>query len=96
MGSTYLLQTLINSNNEGIVGDIPESSMIKGVFKDVFCKELPGRIGYTGKSKHAIDVIVDSKPTYSRAYRMSIDDRRELERQINEFMQRFSYFTEVS
>lgn len=76
----------VNGDNEGIVGEVPESSMIKEEFKDVFCTELPGRIDYTGKIKHAIDVIADSKPTYSRAYRMSIDDRRELERQINELI----------
>ena len=52
----------------------------------MFCKGLTGRINYTNKIKHTTDVFVHLKTTYYPVYQMPIDNRRELERQINELI----------
>ena len=76
----------VNMGNDVTVGSCYESDLIKQEFSDVFCKELPKTIEYKGEIKHVIDVVADSKPTYSRAYRLSIDEREELEKQIEELI----------
>lgn len=59
---------------------------IKSEFKDVIGNELPTSISYTGKFKHGIDLITDSKLTYNRPYRLSMEEREELEKQIDELV----------
>lgn len=86
--SAVLLIRRIQMNVDSVVavGNCYESELIKQEFSDVFYKELPKAINYRGEIKHVIDVVADSKPTYSRAYRLSIDEREELERQIDELI----------
>ena len=67
-------------------GDSPEAKLIKKEFADVIRAELPDTVGYTGKIQHTIDVVSDSKPTFSRPYRLSMEERQELEKQIKELV----------
>lgn len=69
-----------------VANDSAEATQIKKEFPDVIRRELSNEIEYTGRIQHSIDVINDSKPTYNRPYRLTMEEKQELERQIDELV----------
>ncbi|CAL9728991.1 Gag-Pol polyprotein [Monosporozyma unispora] len=63
------------------------ANQVRAEFSDVIRQELPLKVEYRGKIKHKIDVIHGSSPKYSRPYRMSEADQKELSRQIDELIE---------
>lgn len=59
---------------------------IKEEFSDVIRDELPREIEYRGSIRHSIDVIPGSSPTYRRPYKLTCEEKEELNRQIDELI----------
>lgn len=78
------------------INEDPDITAIKREFEDVIVSELPKHSKYNGHITHRVDLIPGKAPPHSRPYRMSEEDNRELEKQIDELLKNEQIFPTTS